>query len=341
MRIGYNPHKDQIIEPTTYLHHVVMPIYIPHQKDYFKDGLNILKLALESLFKTTHNKTFFTLVNNGSCKAVKDYLDSLQLKGAVHEVIHTTNIGKLNAILKGLAGHDIELVTITDADVLFKNNWQQETIKVFNAFPKVGVVGIVPQFNMFKAHCGNTIFDNFFNKKLKFLPVKSPEDMALFYKSIGWDNTYNKDLLQYSLGIEHKEMNVLLGSGHFVATYKKQQFKEITSYLGYKLGGDSESYLDKAALSYDYWRVTTQNNYAYHMGNVIENWMIDYKIIKEKDSGVYSDFSNKKKIGGFSYIIKNKIFYKLILNKWFSNFFYRWKGLPKTMVTNYNSLKAK
>jgi len=335
MRIGNNPHKDQLLEKFEFTHQVVMPVYIPNQKDYFKDSLSILKLSLDSLFKTTHNKTFFSIVNNGSCQVVMDYLNHLKDEGKIHELIHTSNIGKFNAILKGLAGNNIELVTITDADVLFNNHWQLETAKVFKTFPKVGVVGIVPQFNMFKSHCGNVIYDNLFNSKLKFLPIKSPKALALFYKSIGWDETYNKDFLKYGLGIVNKEVNVLLGSGHFVATYKKQQFEKIKSYLGYKLGGDSVSYFDLAALDYDYWRVTTEQNYAFHMGNVLEDWMYKVTINDSDKDVVISGFSERQKMNNINYFLKNKLFYKLILNKRISKILYRYKGLPKDSVKNF------
>ena len=342
MRIGNNPHKDQLIEKTPFTHQVVMPVYIPNQDDYFSDSLRILKLSLESLFKTTHSKTFFTIVNNGSSQVIIDYLEGLRNNGQIHELIHTVNIGKLNAVLKGLAGNNIELVTITDADVLFTGHWQLGTAKVFKTFPKVGVVGLVPQFNMFKSSCGNVIFDNFFSKKLKFLPIKSPKALAMFYRSIGWDETYNKDLLAYSIGLEHPDAHVFLGSGHFVATYKKQQFENLKSYLEYKLGGDSEGYLDSTPLDFDYWRVTTQENYAFHMGNVFEDWMLNTK----NDQGVGSDeiisgFPKRVKANRLSYFLKNKLFYKLILSRRFSKVFYAWKQLPKEMISNYNSLKAK
>ena len=148
MRVGYNPYKDQILEGT-YHHQVVIPVYIPNQEGYFKDSFAILKLCLESLFNTIHNKTFITIINNGSDQIVSHYLDSLLEEKKIHELIHTENIGKLNAVLKGLAGHNIELVTISDADVMFLPNWQMETVKVFKAIAKAGVVGIVPQFKMY------------------------------------------------------------------------------------------------------------------------------------------------------------------------------------------------
>lgn len=341
MRVGFNPHKDVSLNKTDYTHQVIIPVYIPNQEGYFKDSFTILKLCLASVFATVHSKTFISIVNNGSCSIVVAYLNELYEKKNIHEVIHTENIGKLNAILKGLSGNNIDLVTISDADVLFLDNWQAESLKVFRAIPKVGVVGLVPQFNMFKNKCGNAIFDNFFNKKLKFIPIKSTEGIIRFYDSIGWDKSYNKDYLQYGLGLEHNDIKVFVGSGHFVATYKKQMFHEMKSYLNYKLGGDSEDYLDTKPLKHDYWRVTTYDNYAHHMGNVNEGWMSKIKHETNNKFEIDFDFVPNKAISHFVFILKNKVFPKLLLTDSISKLFYNWKKLPKSMIKNFNSTVPK
>lgn len=198
MRKGQNPQRN-VSYNNNYSHQVVIPVYIPNNEGYFKDGLIILKISIASLIKTTHSKTFITVVNNGSSKQVFNYLNELFEKGLIHEIIHTSNIGKNRAIIKGTKGHNFKIVTITDADVLFLNHWQVETVKVFNAFPKAGVVGLVPQFKLYNNFCSNLIISNFFNKKLKFTSVKNPEAIKHFYKSIGWDNNYNKDYLLNTL----------------------------------------------------------------------------------------------------------------------------------------------
>ncbi|WP_339916373.1 glycosyltransferase family A protein [Yeosuana marina] len=336
MRIGRNPNKNILHEKSKYLHQIVIPVYIPNHEDYFKDCFKILKLCLESLFNTVHKQTFITIVNNGSSKKVEDYLNDLKRHRKIHELIHSENIGKLNAILKGLAGNNIEFVTISDADVLFLPNWQRETVKVFKSIPQAGVVGIVPQFKMFVANCGNVIFDNFWNKKMKFIPVKNNEALVNFYDSIGWDRSYNKDYLKYNLGLEvAKDFYVLIGSGHFVATYKKEMFSEITSFIDFKLGGKSLEYLDKAPLKKGYWRLTTQDNYAYHMGNTFEDWMkITSSSAQEKHS-LTPNFYTNKKTSSMAYFIKNKVIPKFMSNPFFYRLFLKFKGLPKNMIKGY------
>ncbi|MEW4925265.1 glycosyltransferase family A protein [Algibacter sp. 2305UL17-15] len=336
MRVGFNPNKDKPIAKTEYIHQVIIPVFIPNHDGYFKDSLKVFKRCVTSLLHTIHDKTFITIVNNGSSKEVIQYLNELYETNKIHEVIHTENIGKLNAILKGLVGNKIELVTISDADVFFLPNWQAETIKIFSEVPKAGMVGIVPQFKMYEAYCGNVIFDNFFNKNLKFLAVKNPEALKKFYDSIGWDRTYNQDYLKYNLGLKiNDDLNVLIGSGHFVATYKKDVFKDVVSYIEFKMGGISEKYLDKIPLTKGYWRLTTQDNFALHLGNTYENWMEDISISDEVFKNPESNFHEANKVSPLSYFLKNRLFVKFISIPFLNKSFLKLKGLPKQMIKKY------
>lgn len=338
MRIGNNPTRDQQLEASHFKHQVIIPVFIPNLNNYYKDSLTVLEYCLNSLFKTTHSQTLITVVNNGSCDEVVNYLNDLFSQQKIHEIYHTQNIGKLNAILKGLVGSNIELVTISDADVLFLDNWQHETLTVFNSFPKAGVVGIVPQFRTFEYMCGNLILQNLFSKKMQFSEVKNPEGLKSFYKSIGWnEGSYNSDYLEQILTIENKETTVVVGSGHFVATYKREIFKEIKTFLEYKLGGSSERYLDEILLKYGLWRLTTFDNYAYHMGNTSESWM-KIKLESLEENSKIVDLTIQRPIktqNKLAYYIYNKLFIKLLSNKSFRKFFYKIKKLPKQMIQKY------
>ena len=336
MRVGFNPYKDVSLNKTDYIHQVIIPVYIPNQEGYFKDSFTILKLCLASVFATVHSKTFVSIVNNGSCSIVVTYLNELFEKKNIHELIHTENIGKLNAILKGLSGNNIDLVTISDADVLFLDNWQMETVKVFKEVPRAGVVGIVPQFKMYENNCGNVLFDTLFNSKLRFIPVKNKAALIQFYDSLGWDRNYNQDYLAYNLALEvNNELNVLIGSGHFVATYKKNVFDTVVTYIGYKMGGNSEGYLDTLPLEKDYWRVTTEDNYAYHMGNTFENWMEALVVLKTKQEEIHYNFENKNKVRPIVYWMKNRLFVKFISSKFLMKLYLKRKKLPKALIKRY------
>ena len=340
MRIGQNPSKEQPVPEQKYFHQVILPVYIPQLDSYYENSFNVLELCLTSLFKTCHSRTFITLVNNGSCKEVQDYLETLFQEGQIHELIQTTNTGKLNAILKGLCGHRFSMVTIADADTLFLNGWQAASYSVFEKFPKAGVVGLTPQIKMYHGSA-NLLFDKIFSKKLRFESVKNPEALQHFYKSIGWGDNYNKDHTKQSLTLHSGEESALVGAGHYVATYKGAIFNTIPVFLNAKLGRNTEQYLDNLPLKYGLWRLTTTHNYAYHIGNVAEEWMENQvrELIPEKNTfEKLTAFKIPRKISRFEFFIKHNLFNKILKIKTVYQIFLKNKGLPKEMIENYHML---
>ena len=332
MRVGYNPNKDKPLPKSDFTHQVIVPVYIPHQEDYFKDSFQILQFCLESLFKTSHSKTYITIVNNGSCAEVILYLNQLHQEGKIQEVIHTTAIGKLNAILKGVSGHQFPLITITDADVLFLNNWQKATYEVFEAFPKAGVVSTTPSSKVLKQFTSSVLIANFFSDKLKFTEVASPEAMQMFAESIGNKDFYKSIHLKKYLTITSKNVSAVIGAGHFVATYRGHIFDKLKNrYTPLALGGASETmFLDKPVNDLGYWRLSTKENYTYHLGNTKEIWMDTIFENIAKVDGVeeikLKDDVTSSKIRVFSY----NIFYKLLAIKMIWRLFLQFKGLSTT-----------
>jgi hypothetical protein len=338
MRIGTNPSKNDISYETIYFHQIIIPVYIPNNEDYFVNAFKIFKICLQSLLKTIHTKTYITIVNNGSNIEVVDYLNSLYKDKIIHEVIHTDNIGKFNAIVKGISGRKFRLVTIADADVLFLKNWQNATYEVYNKIPRAGIVGLVPQFRSFGEHSTNLIFEKLFSNKLKFTNVDDPDGLKMFYESLGWGNNYNQDYLKYHLTFEQNGCKTVVGSGHFVATYRGDFFETIKTHSNLKMGPKILKNLDSLPLYHKLWRLTTSKNHAYHMGNYYEKWM-DEEVQKLNENNEKSielvDFNQLTKENKISFYIKNKLFRKLFNRKEFRRFFYKIKDLPKSSITKY------
>ncbi len=340
MRKGDNPQRNKEIGKSIFSHRIIIPVYIPNINGYYKDSFEILKISIKSVVKTVNTKTAITIVSNGSCKVVVNYLNDLFVNDSINELILTGEVGKLNAILKALRGSDESFITIADADVLFKKNWQKETFKIFENFSKAGVVGIVPQFKLYENFAKNVIFDNLFKKCLKYTKVKDPEGLRMFYKSIGWKNDYNKDYLKYNLSLMNKDCVALVGSGHFVATYKRSIFDNSLPFSKHLLGGSSESlFLDIPTPKKNLWRLTTEGNFAFHMGNILEDWMVDYEKNKLEYKNIHINFpktNDKLKDNSiFLYYIKQKIFSKLFSKKWFKIIFFKQKGLPIDVAKKY------
>ncbi|MBZ4036571.1 glycosyltransferase [Flavobacterium sp. 17A] len=338
MRVGFNPNKDQQNSSSEYFHQIIIPVYIPDLEGYFKDSLVILRFCLDSILLTVHKKTFITIVNNGSCAEVKHYLQELYVKGKIHEILETTNIGKLNAILKGIVGHNFPIITITDSDVLFLNGWQKAAYTVFDNFPKAGVVCPTPSSRSLRTFTANIYWDKFFSKDLFFSEVKNPAALKNFALSVGNPDFYNKAHLEKYFTVSNKNEKAVIGAGHFVGTYRGIIFEDLTiKYSDYKLGGDSENkILDIPVVKKGFWRLSTADNFAYHMGNVVENWMYD-EVSKLEQNQTESDYHLPSfKVGSnWSYFVKSKVFGKFILNKKIMKYFILWKGLSKDQTKNY------
>lgn len=337
MRVGFNPQKDKLFEKNFFFHQIVIPVYIPHHNDYFKDSFQILKYCLESLFKTSHCRTYVTIVNNGSCDEVTEYLNELFNERKIHELINTTNIGYINAMLKGISGQDFLFFTTADADVLFLNNWQEKSYELFQAFPKTGAVSPSPNSRVLRYFTSNILFEKGFLNRVRFTENKDPEAMKAFAKSVGNENLFNSINLQKCLTVSNSNTRALIGAGHFIVTYRSSIFDRLEKrFTKYILGGDSDFIFDKPVIKNGYWRLSTEENFAFHMGNVKEEWMI------ETLNGLYD---NKKDISApqlrpikysklFTWL-KAEVFSRLIFRNPFWKMFLRYKGLTKEEANQY------
>ena len=339
MRIGFNPNKDKLQEPNDFYHQVIIPVHIPNNQGYFKDSFKILKYCLESLFKTSHSKTYFAIVNNGSSIEVVNYLDELYRQGKIQELIHTSAIGKLNAILKGLAGHNFDLVTISDADVLFLKNWQKETYDVFEKFPKTGAVCPTPSSKSLKSNTFNIWFDLLFSKSLRFTKVKNPVALKAFASSVGNPDMYNEHHLEKYLTVSNGDFKAVVGAGHFVTTYRREVFeKKDIKYSNFILGGGSEDkLLDFPVIQKGMWRLSTEDNFAYHLGNVEEQWMRE-SLEKIKPNDFFLELPTNMpdiKYSKAAFIVKSILFKKIITRKKIWYYCLRLKGLSREAVIKY------
>ena len=341
MRIGNNPNRDTKIDQSSSTHRIIIPVYIPNLSDYYKESFQVFKICIASLLTTKSITSSVTIVNNGCCTEVFDYINDLFQNNKINEIIHTENVGKVNSILKAIRTSSEPYITITDADILFKEHWLDKTIDVFNQYPKAGVVGIIPQFKMYEYLGYNVIADNLFNSKLKFTKVKDPEGLKHFYKSIGWKDDYNKNYLRYNLSITDNNITAIIGSGHCVATYKRILFDNNIEFSKFALGGRSENmYLDEPCVKKDFWRLTTEENLAFHMGNstglVEEEYVKALKINSSNSIFKILEFNEHQfSLDKMKYFVKTKLMRRVLKTNLMKGFFFTIKGLPKEILNQY------
>ena len=309
MRVGSNPEKFNKEISTSVYHRIVIPVFIPNFEGYFKDAFEIFKLNIESLLITVHNKTRITIYNNNSIDEIKDYIDTLYKNNElIDQVFHSKeNLGKINAILSSVKGNLEPLITITDADVLFKHDWQKEVESVFLDFPNSGMVSPVPNSKAYNHLASNNWFYGIFGKaSIRFENVKDPKAMKRFDDSLG-DQVFLYDAihLEKYLVLNAFGKKAVMGCGHFVATLRREIFdKGSNSPAFIKINGGVEGeFIDKPNEILGYLRLATLNNYAFHLGNIPEKWMQDeFKILKLR--------------GPNSASINNNLFYPKPFSRW-------------------------
>lgn len=278
MRIGSNPEKDNYTINSESYHRIIIPVYIPNAEGYFKDGLRIFKLCVESLLKTIHSKTRITIYNNNCSKDVRAYIDKIyEQSELIDQVFHSeVNMGKINAILAASKGNLEPLITITDSDVFFKDDWQNEVEKKFLEFPEAGMVSPVPSSRTFKNFVDANWYYGFTKGKIRFQDVEDPEGLINFDKSLGRETPLYKPChLKKYMVLKNRKSEAVMGCGHFVATLRREVFDKGSSDPAFiKIqGGVENKFIDKPNQDLGFLRLATKGNYAYHMGNVFEEWM--------------------------------------------------------------------
>ncbi|WP_431471344.1 glycosyltransferase family 2 protein [Nonlabens sp. SCSIO 43208] len=341
MRKGVNPvkgGKPVVKEPCD--HRVLIPLFIPHEEDYFKDAYRIFILCLESILKTANSKVKVSIISNKCCDAVNQRLLKLYKDKQIDElIIEREGIGKINSLLKALRTVEERLITITDADVLFLQNWEKEVVKVFEEFPKAGAVCPVPVFRKQFDLTYNIWRNYFFSNKLKFSKVKDLPALEKFATSIGWTHLpeeFGDTIATLESTSGHK---AVVGCSHFVATYKREVFKELPiNNSPYLIDGDSELlYLDLPVIKKGGYRLSTYSNNAFHLGNVHESWMEkEFEQLIEKDNK-FIDYTYLSNISTstFSYYLDNVIFKKIFKKKSILKWVLKRKGLNNSQLFNY------
>lgn len=288
MRIGTNPEKNSKNLMVENYHRIIVPVYIPHFEGYFKEAFEVFQLCIESLLLTIHEKSRITIYNNNCHEEVKKYIDEKYSNSEfIDQVFHSKeNLGKINAILAASKGNLEPLITITDADVLFKHNWQKAVEGVFCGFAEAGMVSPVPSSKAFSIYTANNWAYSLFKGKLFFDNVLEPDALIKFDRSLGnQKKLYNAIHLKKYLVLKNKKnkMEAVMGCGHFVATLRREVFDKGTAEPAFvKIqNGVEGKFIDIPNQELGYLRLATKNNYAFHMGNTIESWMLEeFEILK-------------------------------------------------------------
>lgn len=311
MRVGTNPQKSEKTIELTTLHRIVVVVYIPNGEGFYADSFRVFQNCLESIIATTNTQAAITVVNNGSFAEVGQYLkDCLEARKIDTVVSHSRNIGKIDALIGAARGAREQYITLTDSDILFVKGWQTEVEKVFTNFKNVGSVSPIP-VRMGLFYGTSSVLRQIITRKVKYSKVAIPENFEAhnrYLESINWTPETEKGL-RWPV-IEKNNVKAIIGSGHQVLTISRDiLFKSVPTNPSLTLvGGQSEYlYVDEAIDKSGKMRLSTYHNFAFHMGNKLEEWML----------AIQAENHNGNKIGENAVTVQKDLYFGTFDNKFY------------------------
>ena len=324
MRIGQNPMINNKIINNDFVHRIIIPVYIPNAEGYFENALDVLKLSISSLLQTVHDRTAITIIDNTCSKEVSTYLQALLEEKKIDQLVQNAiNKGKVDPIVSIMRGSLEPLLTLADADVLYKQGWQAEVEKIFNAIPGVGMVSPLPQPLLFRYYSKWSWYFGSTRKCFTKADNKDLDAVKLFKEStVGF--TAFETMEKKPLGISYNGVEAIIGAGHFCATYNRQVVQHIPHHSsGNEFYGAESLFLDKPVEDAGLLRLATSKGFVYHIGNAIEHWMNDIVQYNQQTPNqasvtVEQHVQNSK---GFAFRLKfaNSIIGKIISSARFKN----------------------
>jgi glycosyltransferase involved in cell wall biosynthesis len=281
MRVGKNPFKNKKGKFTPAKVGIVSLTYIPFLSGYYEYSFEVLKIHLESLLLTQTDDCNLLVFDNGSCPEVTDFLQAEQQREAIDWlVLSNHNMSKAGAINWAFSVLENDYLAFTDSDILFRSGWVEESLEIFDHFDKAGIVAVQPPF-----------FDLM---KDEFLSVES----------IRADGRYQVDeaipdqrwVEEYCRGVgiseekrKHYETRPLFkatarsGAGEAWIGATHAQFmvsQEVAKAMlplpvsGRLMPADAKE-INRKPEALGYWQLSTIDSFFYHMGNVLNEQVLE------------------------------------------------------------------
>ena len=314
MRNGVNPEKFKNELLPVFLHRVIVPVYIPNLKEeYYRNHLEVFEKFLGQLIRTINPQTTaITLINNNSCDEIAGVID--KYRSAIDKLVwYAENKGKVFPVLQEARAAAEPFVTITDADVLFYEGWEQAVFTIFASCPKAGVVAPLPSPALAFYENTAVFSDNFLTGGINYQKILSDADAELYLAGMGNNSLLNRENREFSWKERQyvlTKANAIVGSGHFVATYRSELFKGKNEQpkLKFKNGLERE-FIDSLSDEKGYYRLSTIETYAYHMANNLDEHAISLK--EEGENLVSEDLIRKaqnSKKSPFPFFLRKLVF---------------------------------
>jgi glycosyltransferase involved in cell wall biosynthesis len=196
MRKGQNPAKfaKTVAKPERIT--VAVLNYIPFLSGFYAEGLDVLKVSLESMRNDPGLPFDLMVFDNGSCPEVRDWLIAEKEAGRIqYLLLSEKNLGKGGAWNIILAGAPGEIIAYSDSDILYYPGWLARSVELLETFPNVGMVTARPFRTNPDYHTATRAWaqENAALEEGQFIPW---ETFWEFNRSLGQDEAENRKIYE-------------------------------------------------------------------------------------------------------------------------------------------------
>jgi len=246
--------------------------YLPEQVGYFEYRLESTRLCLESLIAHTQEPYDLMVFDNGSCKALTDYLTRMRDEGKIDYLfLSARNVGKVSALKFIFSAAPGETIAYTDDDVFFLPNWLEPHLQILETYPNVGMVsGFYIRPHMSYGIQSTMSFANRDDVQMQKGLIIPKEWEQHYIDNMGrtWDK-YNEEIDGLEdVAISYKGIEALVSAGHhqFVAR-RDVMLEALPGGWSDQLMGQMRE-LDTVVDNLGYLRLNTRQPVTRLLGNV-------------------------------------------------------------------------
>jgi glycosyltransferase involved in cell wall biosynthesis len=274
-RVGVSPTRSIVSEYKPARVTVAVLTYIPELDGYYTHRLDVLKLTLASIIANTTLPYDLMVFDNGSCKAVVDYLRDMKIAGKVdYLLLSSRNVGKIGALRVLFDAAPGELIAYSDDDIFFYPGWLKAQLEIFETFPNVGMVSGMPVRD--RVERASKTLHKFMEEKPSGLEISyqrriSDEWERDWAASVGRDPEEHLKNTKDSLDLilKYGGVEAFGSANHFQFMSPKAVITQAVpaEWSGRLMGQMIE--LDEAVDALGCLRLTTADRYTRHMGNMV------------------------------------------------------------------------
>jgi hypothetical protein len=272
MRTGENPAKRIIPAFRPERVGVALLVYIPEQSGYFEQSLQVLDLQIDSLRANTGQPFNLLVFDNGSCAEVKVELLRWQAQGRVDMLFSSThNHGKAGAINWIFGAMTNELIVFSDSDVFFRQGWLEESLKIYAAFPKAGMVAAQPCFydTLKGGAAAPALLDPAEFERFDYAP--SREVVAEYVKGLGFGEEVIEKYIHKTLPAVRartSQVSAVLAGTHMQFMISRDAARQIIPLQAdWALSPEEDLALDQKVDAQGFLHLSVLTPHVVHMGN--------------------------------------------------------------------------